>query len=139
MRSRPEVKTLKTDRSDKLFDLPEIPKRAERLKILLKERPDPNRTRRKSGKVFVLVSGLPRSGTSLMMQMLAAGGMKILTDKERAADMDNPKGYYEWEPIKQIGKNLSCWMTKGWMALRLSASQCCCRKCRSNTTTKSSS
>ena len=39
------------------------------------------------------------------MQMLAAGGMKILTDEERLADVDNPKGYYEWEPIKQIGKN----------------------------------
>ena len=104
VRSRPEVKTLKTDRSDKLFDLPEIPKREERLKILLKERPDPKPDEKKSGKVFVLVSGLPRSGTSLMMQMLAAGGMKILTDEERTADVDNPKGYYEWEPIKQIGK-----------------------------------
>ena len=104
VRSRPEVKTLKTDRSDKLFDLPEIPNREERLKILLKERPDPKPDEKKSGKVFVLVSGLPRSGTSLMMQMLAAGGMKILTDEERAADVDNPKGYYEWEPIKQIGK-----------------------------------
>jgi hypothetical protein len=40
-----------------------------------------------------------------MMQMLAAGGMKIVTDEERAPDVDNPKGYYEWEPIKQIGKN----------------------------------
>ena len=105
VRSRPEVKTLKTDRRDKLFDLPEIPNREERLKILLKERPDPKPDEKKSGKVFVLVSGLPRSGTSLMMQMLAAGGMKILTDEERAADVDNPKGYYEWEPIKQIGKN----------------------------------
>ena len=104
VRSRPEVKTLKTDRSDKLFDLPEIPKREERLKILLRERPDPKPDEKKSGKVFVLVSGLPRSGTSLMMQMLAAGGMKILTDEERTADVDNPKGYYEWEPIKQIGK-----------------------------------
>ena len=105
VRSRPEVKTLKADRSDKLFDLPEIPKREERLKILLKERPDPKPDEKKSGKVFVLVSGLPRSGTSLMMQMLAAGGMKILTDEGRVADVDNPKGYYEWEPIKQIGKN----------------------------------
>jgi tetratricopeptide (TPR) repeat protein len=105
VRSRPEVKTLKADRSDKLFDLREIPKREERLKTLLKERPDPKPDEKKSGKVFVLVSGLPRSGTSLMMQMLAAGGMKILTDEERVADVDNPKGYYEWEPIKQIGKN----------------------------------
>ena len=54
---------------EKLFDLPEIPKREERLAILLKERPDPKPAEEtKSGKTFVLVSGLPRSGTSLMMQ-----------------------------------------------------------------------
>ena len=91
-------------RREKLFDLPSIPKRQERLAILLKERPDPKPEGERSGKTFVLVSGLPRSGTSLMMQMLEAGGVKPLTDGERIADVDNPKGYYEWEPIKQIGK-----------------------------------
>jgi predicted AlkP superfamily phosphohydrolase/phosphomutase/tetratricopeptide (TPR) repeat protein len=91
-------------RREKLFDLPEIPKREERLKILLRERPDPKPDEEKSGKTFVLASGLPRSGTSLLMQMLEAGGVKPLTDGERIADVDNPKGYYEWEPIKQIGK-----------------------------------
>jgi hypothetical protein len=49
-----------------------------------------------------LVSGLPRSGTSLMMQMLAAGGMPILADDERKPDVDNPRGYYEWSKITQI-------------------------------------
>ena len=39
-----------------------------------------------------------------MMQMLEAGGAKLLIDGERVDDVDNPKGYYEWEPIKQIGK-----------------------------------
>ena len=53
---------------------------------------------------LVLVSGLPRSGTSLMMQMLAAAGVPVLTDGERAADSDNPEGYYEWERIKQVGR-----------------------------------
>jgi hypothetical protein len=47
-----------------------------------------------------IVSGLPRSGTSLMMQMLSAGGMPILTDHKRVADEDNPKGYWEFEPVK---------------------------------------
>ena len=89
---------------EQLFDLPEIPKREERLETLLKERPDPKPEEEKSGKTFVLVSGLPRSGTSLMMQMLEAGGLPAMTDKERAADVDNPRGYYEWEAIKQIGK-----------------------------------
>ncbi len=51
---------------------------------------------------FVLVSGLPRSGTALMMQMLAAGGWPIMADNERAADADNPDGYFEWEGIKQL-------------------------------------
>ena len=48
--------------------------------------------------------GLPRSGTSLMMQMLAAGGMPVLSDGERKADTDNPRGYLEWERIKQLPK-----------------------------------
>jgi len=54
--------------------------------------------------VITIISGLPRCGTSLMMQMLAAGGMPVLTDGERRADDDNPRGYYEWEPIKQLPK-----------------------------------
>jgi hypothetical protein len=52
--------------------------------------------------VITIVSGLPRSGTSLMMQMLVAGGMPALTDGERGADSDNPRGYYEWEPVKRL-------------------------------------
>jgi len=91
-------------RHEQLFDLPEIPKREERLATLLKERPDPKPEEEKSGRTFVLVSGLPRSGTSLMMQMLEAGGLPPMTDNVRAADIDNPRGYYEWEAIKQIAK-----------------------------------
>ncbi|HCL28864.1 MAG TPA: sulfotransferase family protein, partial [Candidatus Latescibacteria bacterium] len=49
---------------------------------------------------MILVSGLPRSGTSMIMQMLEAGGVEILCDGERAADEDNPKGYYELEAVK---------------------------------------
>ncbi len=89
---------------EQLFELPEIPKRAERLATLLKERPDPKPEEEKSGKTFVIVSGLPRSGTSLMMQLLEAGGLPAMTDHERKADIDNPRGYYEWEAIKQIAK-----------------------------------
>jgi Sulfotransferase domain len=54
--------------------------------------------------MITIVSGLPRSGTSLMMQMLAAGGMPILSDGERQADFDNPRGYLEWERVKQLPK-----------------------------------
>jgi len=48
----------------------------------------------------VIVSGLPRSGTSLMMQMLEAGGLEVLTDARRSPDEDNPRGYYELEAVK---------------------------------------
>lgn len=58
--------------------------------------------KRKYGEPIVVVSGLPRSGTSMMMSMLDAGGMEILTDHVREADEDNPKGYYEFEPIKNL-------------------------------------
>jgi hypothetical protein len=58
--------------------------------------------------MITIVSGLPRSGTSLMMQMLAAGGVPILTDGERQADVDNPRGYLEWERIKQLPKDPAC-------------------------------
>lgn len=51
---------------------------------------------------ITIVSGLPRSGTSLMMKMLEAGGMDILSDNIRAADADNPGGYYEYERVKKI-------------------------------------
>jgi tetratricopeptide (TPR) repeat protein/arylsulfatase A-like enzyme len=54
---------------------------------------------------IVIVSGLPRSGTSMLMQMLAAGGMPILTDSKRAADEGNPLGYLEFEPVKQLMRN----------------------------------
>ena len=50
-----------------------------------------------------VVSGVPRSGTSLVMRMLAAGGLKVLSDGARAPDADNPRGYYELEAVKRLG------------------------------------
>jgi len=58
--------------------------------------------------MITIVSGLPRSGTSLMMQMLVAGGMTPLSDGERAADADNPRGYLEWERIKTLPNDPGC-------------------------------
>ena len=49
-----------------------------------------------------VVSGAPRSGTSLMMQMLGAGGMELVTDGVRRADRDNPRGYFELEAARQL-------------------------------------
>jgi hypothetical protein len=58
----------------------------------------------------VIVSGLPRSGTSMMMKILAEGGMSIVTDKHRAADADNPNGYYELEAVKQLPAGELAWL-----------------------------
>ena len=56
---------------------------------------------------IIIVSGLPRSGTSLMMQMLQQGGVEIVTDHVRTADVDNPRGYYELEKVKKIREDAS--------------------------------
>lgn len=58
--------------------------------------------------MITIVSGLPRSGTSLMMQMLAAGGAPILTDGQRSPDADNPRGYLEWDRVKKLPKDPNC-------------------------------
>jgi hypothetical protein len=56
----------------------------------------------KQDDAVVIVSGLPRSGTSMMMKMLEAGGLPPMTDNIRTADADNPKGYYEFERVKKL-------------------------------------
>jgi hypothetical protein len=60
--------------------------------------------------MITIVSGLPRSGTSLMMQMLQAGGLPILCDDLRPADEDNPRGYLECDKVRHLAKDA------GWMA-----------------------
>ncbi|HVO13546.1 MAG TPA: phosphodiesterase, partial [Vicinamibacteria bacterium] len=64
------------------------------------------------GEPIVIVSGLPRSGTSMVMKMLEAGGLPILTDGLRTADEDNPKGYFEVERVKELARE----QDKGWLA-----------------------
>lgn len=59
----------------------------------------------KYGEPIVIVSGLPRSGTSMMMKMLDAAGIPIMTDAVRTADVDNPKGYFEFERVKDLEKD----------------------------------
>ena len=63
-------------------------------------------------KPIYVVSGLPRSGTSMMMKMLEAGGIDPLTDKIRTADEDNPKGYYEFERVKKLDKGDTAWVAE---------------------------
>jgi hypothetical protein len=67
-------------------------------------------SRRRDRDCITVVSGLPRSGTSLMMRMLDAGGLAPVTDGERTADEDNPRGYYELERVKQLPKGDFGWL-----------------------------
>jgi len=60
---------------------------------------------------IVIVSGLPRSGTSVMMQMLQKGGIEVLIDYNRKPDQSNPKGYYEYDPVMALHKDNS-WLGK---------------------------
>jgi hypothetical protein len=59
--------------------------------------------------IIMIVSGLPRSGTSMMMKMLIAGGMEVIVDNIRKPDPDNPMGYFEFEKVKKI-KDDASWL-----------------------------
>jgi len=66
------------------------------------------------GRPIVVVSGLPRSGTSMMMKMLESGGIPVWQDGARSADDQNPKGYYELERVKELDKGLDkSWVREG--------------------------
>src|SRR6202040_2742059 len=65
------------------------------------------------GKPIIVVSGLPRSGTSMMMNMLDSGGMPVLTDGIRSSDDSNPRCYFEYEPVKELGQDGD----RAWMLL----------------------
>ena len=70
-------------------------------------------TRRAAGRApIIVVSGLPRSGTSLMMKMLAAGAIEILSDDSRCADDDNPGGYFEFERVKKLPEGDVEWLSE---------------------------
>jgi hypothetical protein len=64
----------------------------------------------KKEKTVIVVSGLPRSGTSMMMKMLEAGGLEVLTDEIRVPNEDNPKGYYEFERVKKLPEGDTAWL-----------------------------
>ncbi len=68
---------------------------------------------------IVVVSGLPRSGTSMMMQMLEAGGMDVLSDGLRTADEDNRKGYFEYESVKALKTDQSWLPEAGGKAVKI--------------------
>ena len=64
--------------------------------------PASNRMTSRRGPAIIVVSGLPRSGTSMAMRMLEAGGMALVADGLRTPDDDNPRGYFEFEPVKRL-------------------------------------
>jgi len=71
--------------------------------------------------IVVVVSGLPRSGTSLMMAMLSAGGIPLLMDHQRPPDPDNPNGYFELEAIKRLSTSAECLATAPGKAVKIVA------------------
>lgn len=60
--------------------------------------------------VVTIVSGLPRSGTSMMMRLVEAAGVPVLSDEIRAANDDNPHGYYEYERVKRLRDGDAGWV-----------------------------
>ena len=74
------------------------------LKLFSSKKPAPKKL------PIVVVSGLPRSGTSMMMKMLAEGGLQTVTDSIRNADDDNPNGYFEFERVKQMTAGDRAWL-----------------------------
>ena len=64
-----------------------------------------------TGAPIVVVSGLPRAGTSMAMRMLESGGMPLMTDGVRTPDSQNPRGYFEYERVKELDKDLD----KSWL------------------------
>jgi thioredoxin len=71
----------------------------------------PSRSPEEKSSFITIVSGLPRSGTSLLMRMLNVGGIPALCDEHRTPDADNPNGYYEFESVKSI-QNYSDWIDR---------------------------
>ncbi|MBI5951022.1 MAG: sulfotransferase [Chloroflexi bacterium] len=69
-----------------------------------------SRSQKKENKKVVIVSGLPRSGTSMMMKMLVEGGLPAVMDSLRQADEDNPNGYFEIEDVKALKDGQSRWI-----------------------------
>ena len=72
--------------------------------------PDKKSSEKRLPDDIIMVSGLPRSGTSMMMKMLAEGGLEAVTDDERPADADNPLGYFEYEPVKKLAEGNTGWL-----------------------------
>ena len=66
--------------------------------------------RKRPDQPIIVVSGLPRSGTSMMMKILAEGGLTIVTDAIRGADDDNPNGYFELEVVKSLPQGNITWL-----------------------------
>lgn len=82
------------------------------LNALRGQRSTPATTSQPDNTPVIVVSGLPRSGTSMMMKALEAGGITMLTDNLRQADVDNPKGYYEFERVKQLPQGDTAWLAE---------------------------
>ncbi|MEO0796832.1 MAG: alkaline phosphatase family protein [Verrucomicrobiota bacterium] len=99
-----ELPTLSDDEIDKqLPDLPPAP--SVNMLMPLGVKPSDEEKAQQNGTPVTIVSGLPRSGTSMMMQMLSQGGLPIMQDEKRSADENNPKGYFEYDLVKRLNQD----------------------------------
>ena len=73
--------------------------------------PGPGRVRARGADEIVVVTGLPRSGTSLVMQMLGAGGLPLLIDERRRPDADNPRGLWRIATLESYQAGAPEWRT----------------------------
>jgi hypothetical protein len=72
---------------------------------------------------IILVTGLPRSGTSLLMAMLQAGGVTLCSDGQRAPDLHNPRGYFEHRAVLTLAQE-SAWLEQlGGQAVKVLSRQ----------------
>lgn len=79
----------------------------------------PDHSADKAGPTVIVVSGIPRSGTSLMMRILERAGVTILSDAERPPDASNPHGYFELEAVKRSAEDVSWLDGAGGMAVKV--------------------
>jgi predicted AlkP superfamily phosphohydrolase/phosphomutase/tetratricopeptide (TPR) repeat protein len=109
------VLPLASERSNSLVDV--LPVQLSHLRNTPPEAMDWNNLK----KTIIIVSGLPRSGTSMIMQMLDTGGLSILTDKKRSKDINNPKGYFEHEEIKGLARENNWLLNHGGKVVKIIA------------------
>jgi len=103
LESRRQLRELRTQKNSEFRAAPTSSNRSQETRTMPVLQPHPETLSEiPATEIITVVSGLPRSGTSLMMQILEAAGLPAFTDNKRKADDSNPKGYYEHGKIAAL-------------------------------------